>query len=260
MTEIYPWQQVPNQGYNKYGSIDGRTVIGPGSSEAIERGINGFASSDAEVKLFEAPKDMKIPNLWDGGYNYPKRGSTVMIYGPLKEGDMVYTGQDWQQYAKKYNRKSLIDKNYSRFPSVMETTYVDAKTGEYLNGRLTNGSHNVIIGKKRANTGFAFFHEGQPILSSEAVADGKAAVKSKPFFAVAMDKQGCYLTPVKTVFKSVPTTPEAEAVYAKLQKAQNIVKKAEAYQKAGECTAEVVQNATRRAWKVFVEFASKIHV
>lgn len=84
--------------------------------------------------------------------------------------------------------------------------------------------------------------------------------KSKPFFAVAMDKVGCYLTPVKTVFKSTPTTPEGQAVYDKLRKAQDIVKKAQEYQKAGQCSQEVVNNATRRAWKVFVEFAKKVHI
>lgn len=255
MTLVRPWQEVAEQGYNLYGSQNGRTVIGPGSREAIDKGVNLYAGDNNPVKLAVAQKDMKLPNLWDGGYNSVSKGDVVMTYGPQST---EYMASDWQAHASKYGRKTLIDRNFSVAPSVMESTYVDAKTGEYLTGRLGPDSKEIITGYKRAHTGFAFMPEGTPVLSTEAAKTGKAAVLSKPFDIVALDKEGCYLTKTKQVLKKyVPTDAYSETVYAKLKKAFGIAQQAEAYAAAGELPAANAQKAVKNVWKVVVAIASK---
>lgn len=252
---IRPWQEVKTQGYELYGQQNGKTVIGPGSREAIDKGINLYASDNNPVKLAVAQKDIAIPNRWDGGYNHVKPGDIVMTYGSRST---KYMAPEWQKYAEKYGRKTLIDRNCSYFPSVMETTYVDAETGEYLNGRLRPDSKEVITGYKRAHTGMAFMPEGTPVLSSEAKMQGKAPVLSKPFDIVALDKEGCYLIKTKQVLeKYVATDSQSEGVLSALKKAFSISTKADAYAAAGELASENAQKATRNAWKMVVALASK---
>lgn len=256
MTEpIYPWQQTANQGFELYGKTAGKTVIGPGSREAIDRGVNLFASDNNPVRLAVAQKDIKLPNLWDGGYNHARPGDVVMTYGPQST---EYMASDWQKHAYKYGRSTLIDRNLSVAPSVMESTYVDAKTGEYLTGRLGPDSKEIITGYKRANTGFAFLPEGTPVLSTEAKAAGKAPVLSKPFDLVALDKEGCYLTKTKGVLKKYKGVDAfSDKVYASLKKAFGIAQKSEAYLAAGEISSQASQKAVKNAWKIVVALASK---
>lgn len=255
METVYPWQEVAKQGYGLYGAQNGKEIIGPGSKEAIDKGINLYAGDNNPVKLAVAQKDIKLPNLWDGGYNNVSKGDVVMTYGPQTTECMA---SDWQAHAQKYGRKTLIDRNFSVAPSVMESTYVDANTGKYLTGRLGPDSKEIITGYKRANTGFAFMSEGTPVLSTEALKTGKAPVGSKPFDIIALDKEGCYLMKTKQVLKKyLPKTMEAEAVFAKLQKAFGIAQKAEQYAAAGELASPNAQKAIANAWHIVVAAASK---
>ena len=252
---ILPWQEVAGQGYGLYGSQNGKTVIGPGSRESIDKGINLYSGSREPVKLAVAQKDIKLPNLWDGGYNMVRKGDVVMTYGS-QPADFV--AKDWQEFAKKHGRKTLIDRNFSVAPKVMESTYVDAKTGKFLTGRLGADSKEIITGYKSANTGFAFLPEGTPVLSTEALKTGKDAVLSKPFDVVALDKEGCYLTKSKQVLKKyVPIDDFANKFCKKFKKAFSIAEKAEKYSAAGELSAANAQKAIKNAWRIVVAAASK---
>lgn len=254
-TKLQAWQTLPNQGYELYGKLNGRTVIGPGSREAIDLGLNGLASSDSPTYMMIAERELKLPNLWDGGYNRVQPGEVVMTYG---KQDLGYMNQEWQEYAKRYGRNSLIDRNTSVSAKFMESTHINPTTGEYLIGELTdNYKGKPVIGLKRAHAGFAFLPEGTPVLSTEALKQGKAPVTSKPFQVVAMDSLGCYLTPAKTLKKYKPTTIAGEQVFERLGRAQKIVAQAQQLVNEGKAGTELVENTSRRAWKVIVNFAQK---
>lgn len=255
INNTYPWQQVANQGKELYGKMNGKTVIGPGSSEAIEQGINLLASDNKPVQLAVAQKDMKLPNLWDGGYNYPKKGDIVMTYGPQST---EYMAGDWQSYASKHGRKTLIDRNYSVAPKVMETTYIDAKTGEFLTGRLHPENKEIITGLKRSNTGFAFFPEGTPVLSTEALKNGKAPTLSKPFQAVALDAEGCYLTPFKTLKKYKGTDAVSTQAAKKAQQALRVADNAQKYLSEGLISEARATASIKNAWKSFLNIVKNL--
>lgn len=260
MTEqtIRPWQQVENQGYNLYGKMNGRTIIGPGSSEAINSGVNMLAEDNNPVELRVAHRKTKIRNLWDGGYNYPERGDIIMKYGKQPTD---YMAQDWQEYGKRNHQRYLMDRNYSVAPKVMETTYVDAKTGEYLTGRLGKDSKEVITGFKKAHTGMAFFPEGTPILSTEALKKGKTPVLSKPFQTVAMDIEGCYLMPFKNLVKKYKGTDAASEQVHKLAKQfWQSSENATGCLKKGLITKRDANRVINEAWELFLNAIKKVKI
>lgn len=265
MAETYLWQQVPNQGYNKYG----KGIIGPGSKEALERAVNLHAGVPAGTKfpvtdpkliteIEVLTKPTHINNRWGGfGTDYHmKPGELRMTYG---QQALDYMDSRWQKFAKAKGKKTLLDQAGSVDVKLMESTHRDAKTGEYLVGKL-NKLGTKVKAVKDANIGITIPTEGMThVLTSEAAKTGAAATKLRPGMVIAQDALGTYTPPLATLLKkNKPVTKLGEAVFAKLKKFQHIQDLANDYAKKGFIPKASAERYISTAWKYVQRWASKI--
>lgn len=266
MVETYLWQQVPNQGYNKYG----KGVVGPGSKEVLDRAVNAHAGIPAGTKFPVTDKEMitkievlnkptKIPNLWGGeGTDYRmKRGDLRMTYGIH---DVSGMHKRWQDKAAARGKTKILDQSCSVDIGLMGTTHRDATTGEYLLGKLKQrgAKFNAV---KDANIGVTIpTPEMTHVLSSEALKTGAKAAELKPGMIIASDALGVYTPPLDAKFlkKNKPVDEAGKAVFAKLEKFVNIRDKANAYAKDGHISAARAEELIGKAWKFVQKFAGKI--
>lgn len=266
MTEAYLWQQVPNQGYNKYG----KGVVGPGSREVLDKAVNAHAGIPAGTKFPVTDKEMitkievlnkptKIPNLWGGeGTDYRmKRGDLRMTYG---KHDVSGMHKRWQDKAAARGKTKILDQSCSVDIGLMGTTHRDATTGEYLLGKLKQrgAKFNAV---KDANIGVTIpTPEMTHVLSSEALKTGAKAAELKPGMIIASDALGVYTPPLDAKFlkKNKPVDEAGKAVFAKLEKFVNIRDKANAYAKDGHISAARVEELIGKAWKFVQKWGAKI--
>ena len=253
----YLWQGISNQGYNKYG----KGIIGPGSKEALDKAVNFHAGDGITKTVIEVlDKPTHINNRWGGfGTDYHmKPGELRMTYG---EQAIDYMDSRWQKLAKKLGKTKLVDQAGSVDVALMESTHRDAKTGEYLIGKLRKlGTKITAI--KDANIGETIpTPDMTHVLTSEAAKTGAAATKLKPGMVIAQDALGTYTPPLKTLLKkNKPIGAAAEAVYKKLSKFSKIQDLATKYAKSGELSAANAQKAINNAWKFVQKWAAKVKV
>ena len=253
----YLWQVIPNQGYNKYG----KGIIGPGSKEALDKAVNFHAGDGKTTTLIEVlDKPTTIPNRWGGvGTDYQmKAGELRMTYG---QQPIDYMDKRWQDAAKKMGRTTLLDQAGSVDVALMESTHRDAKTGEYLIGKLRKpGARYTAI--KDANIGVTIPTQDMThVLTSEAAKTGAAPTKLKPGMVIAQDALGTYTPPLKTLLKkNKPVDTAGQAVYDKLSKFSKIQDLATKYAKNGEIPALTAEKNIQRAWNFVQKWASKIRI
>lgn len=268
MVETYLWQQVPNQGYNKYG----KGVVGPGSKEVLDRAVNAHAGAPVGTKFPVTDKNLitqievvnkpvKVPNRWGGkGTDYRlKRGDLKMTYGLQ---DIEYMNDRWKIPAQAKGKAKLLDQAGSIDVNLMETTHRDAKTGEYLIGKLKQRGRK-FFGVKDANIGVTIPTKDMThILSSEALKTGAKATELKPGMIIASDALGVYSPPLDAKFlkKNMPVDDLGKAMFAKLKKFVNIRDKATQYAKDGLIASESATKYINQAWKFVQEWASKIKI
>ena len=266
MTEAYLWQQVPNQGYNKYG----KGVVGPGSKEVLDRAVNAHAGVPAGttfpvtdknqvVKIEVLNKPTKVRNLWGGeGTDYHmKRGDLRMTYGM---DDVSQMHERWQAKAAARGKTKILNQSCSGDVNLMATTYRDATTGEYLLDKLKQRGKK-FFGVKDANIGVTIpTPEMTHVLSSEAIKTGAKAAELKPGMIIASDALGIYTPPLDAKFlkKNAPVDEAGKAVFAKLKKFVNIRDKATQYAKEGLIPKESATKYIEKAWKLVQKFAGKI--
>ena len=263
MAETYLWQGVPNQGYNKYG----KGIIGPGSKESLDRAVNVQAGIKPGTKFPITDKGSIVPlevldkptiihDRWSGVDRQMKAGDIRMTYG---QQPAAWMHPRWQEYAKAHGVETLLDQNASASPALMESTYRDAKTGEYLTGRLRKPG-TVINAVKDANVGITIpTEEMTHLLDSEAVARGGSPVKLKPGMVIGHDALGVYSPTLDANFfkKNVPTDNAGKAVIGKLQKFTHIRDLADKYATAGQIPAESAEKYIAKAWKFIQKWATK---
>ena len=187
-----------------------------------------------------------------------KPGELRMTYG---EQAIDYMDSRWQKLAKKLGKTKLVDQAGSVDVALMESTHRDAKTGEYLIGKLRKlGTKITAI--KDANIGVTIpTPDMTHVLTSEAAKTGAAATKLKPGMVIAQDALGTYTPPLKTLLKkNKPIGAAAEAVYKKLSKFSKIQDLATKYAKSGELSAANAQKAINNAWKFVQKWAAKVKV
>ena len=253
----YLWQAIPHQGYNKYGN----GVIGPGSKEALDKAVNFHAGDGKTTTLIEVlDKPTTIPNRWGGaGTDYKMQpGELRMTYG---QQPIDYMDKRWQDAAKKMGRTTLLDQAGSVDVALMESTHRDAKTGEYLIGKLRKpGAKYTAI--KDANIGVTIPTEKMThVLTSEAAKAGTKPVKLKPGMVIAQDALGTYTPPLKTLLKkNKPVDAAGQAVFNKLSKFSKIQDLATKYAQNGEISLDTAEKNIQRAWKFVQKWASKIKV
>ena len=241
----YLWQQIPGQGYGKYG----KGIIGPGSKEALERAVNAHAGIPVGTKFPVTDKKMitgievlskptHINNRWGGfGTDYHmKPGELRMTYG---EQPVSWMADRWKKFAAKKGKKTLLDQAGSVDVKLMESTHRDAKTGEWLVGKLREAGKKIEA-VKDANIGITIpTPEMTHVLTSEAKAAGKAPTALRPGMVIAQDALGTYTPPLRTVLKkNKPTTAEGKEVFKQLK---NFVSKEDFAQRMvekGRITAE----------------------
>ncbi len=266
MTEAYLWQQVPNQGYNKYG----KGVVGPGSREVLDRAVNAHAGAPAGTtfpvtdkslitKIEVLNKPTKVPNRWGGkGTDYRlKRGDLRMTYGMHDIEDM---NDRWKLPAQAKGKTKLLDQAGSIDVNLMETTHRDATTGKYLIGQLKQRGKK-FFGVKDANIGVTVpTEEMTHVLTSEALKTGAKATELKPGMIIASDALGVYTPPLDAKFlkKNAPVTETGKAIFAKLKKFVNIRDKATQYAKEGYISTARAEQFIGKAWKLVQKFAGKI--
>lgn len=266
MAETYLWQNIANQGVNKYG----KGIIGPGSKEALEGAVN-FHAGPTNVKfpvtdsklitdIEVLSKPTFISNRWGGfGTDYKmKPGELRMTYGQQAIGWM---DSRWQKLAKAKGKTTLLDQAGSVDVALMESTHRDAKTGEYLVGKLQTLGKKVKA-VKDANIGIKIpTEEMTHVLTSEALKTGSAPTKLKPGMVIAQDALGTYTPPLKTLLKkNQPVDAAGKAVYAKLQKFSKIQDLAADYAKKGLISAENADKAIKNAWKCVQKWAKNVKV
>ena len=268
MTEAYLWQQVPNQGYNKYG----KGVVGPGSKEVLDRAVNAHAGAPAGTtfpvtdrslitKIEVLNKPTKVPNRWGGkGTDYRlNRGDLRMTYGMQ---DIEYMNDRWKVPAEAKGKTKLLDQAGSIDVKLMETTHRDAKTGKYLIGKF-NQRGKKFFGVKDANIGVTIpTPEMTHVLSSEALKTGAKAAELKPGMIIASDALGIYTPPLDAKFlkKNAPVDETGKAVFAKLKKFVGIRDTATQYAKEGLIPKESANKYIETAWKAVQKWAGKIKV
>lgn len=266
MTETYLWQQVPNQGYNKYG----KGVVGPGSKEVLDRAVNAHAGAPAgttfpvtdkslitEIEVLNKPT--KVRNLWGGeGTDYHmKRGDLRMTYGM---DDVSQMHERWQAKAAARGKTKILNQSCSGDIELMGTTHRDATTGEYLLDKLKQRGKK-FFGVKDANIGVTIPTEDMThVLSSEAIKTGAKAAELRPGMIIASDALGVYTPPLDAKFlkKNKPVDKVGKAVFAKLEKFVKIRDKANAYAKEGYISAARAEQFIGKAWKFVQKFAGKI--
>lgn len=263
MAETYLWQGVPNQGYNKYG----KGIIGPGSKESLDRAVNVQAGIKPGTKFPITDKGSIVPlevldrptiihDRWSGVDRQMKAGDIRMTYG---QQSVEYMHPRWKEYAKAKGVETLLDQNASASPALMESTYRDAQTGEYLTGRLRKPG-TVINAVKDANVGITIpTEEMTHLLDSEAVARGGSPVKLKPGMVIGHDALGVYSPTLDANFfkKNVPTDNAGKAVIGKLQKFTHIRDLAGKYATEGQIPAESAEKYIAKAWKFIQKWATK---
>lgn len=265
MAENYLWQNVANQGYNKYP----KGVIGPGSREALDRAFNVHAGVPAGTKfpitdpkliteIEVLTKPTHINNRWGGfGTDYHmKPGELRMTYG---QQAIDWMDARWQKFAKAKGKTTLLDQAGSVDVKLMESTHRDAKTGEYLIGKL-NKLGAKVKAVKDANVGITIPTEGMThVLTSEAAKTGAAATKLRPGMVIAQDALGTYTPPLKTLLKkNKPVSETGKAIFAKLQKFLRIQENAIKYSKKGLIPKESADRYINTAWKFVQRFAKNI--
>lgn len=98
-----------------------------------------------------------------------------------------------------------------------------------------------------------------PVLSTEALKTGKAPVPSRQFQAVAMDIEGCYLTPFKTMVKKYKGTDTATQLFhKKAAQSLRVADNAQAYLSKGLISEARANVATNKAWEFIVNLAKRI--
>ncbi len=266
MTEAYLWQQVPNQGYNKYGN----GVVGPGSREVLDRAVNAHAGIPAGTQFPVTDKSMitkievlnkptKVPNRWGGkGTDYRlNRGDLRMTYGLQ---DVEWMNDRWKLPAQAKGKSKLLDQAGSIDIGLMGTTHRDATTGEYLLGKLKQrGSKFNAV--KDANIGVTIpTPEMTHVLNSEALKTGAKPMELKPGMIIASDALGVYTPPLDAKFlkKNKPVDDAGKAVFAKLEKFVKIRDAANNYAKEGHISATRAQEFIEQAWKFVQKWAVKI--
>lgn len=265
MTENYLWLNIGNRGYNKYG----KGIIGPGSKESIQRAVNfhagvtpgtKFPVTDpkliTEIEVLSKPTH--INNRWGGfGTDYRmKPGELRMTYG---QQAVDWMHERWQKFAKAKGKKTLLDQAGSVDVKLMESTHRDARTGEYLIGKLRKLGEKVKA-VKDANIGITIpTEEMTHVLTSEAAKAGAAATKLKPGMVIAHDALGVYTPPLKTLLKkNKPVTELGQAIFKKLQKFQHIQEVAKDYAKKGLIPKESADRYINMAWKFVQKWAKKV--
>lgn len=251
----YLWQQVPNQGYNKYG----KGIVGPGSKESLEKAVNFHAGDGKTTTLIEVlDKPTVIENRWGGvGTDYRmKPGELRMTYG---EQAIDYMDKRWQDFAKKAGKTTLLDQAGSVDVALMESTHRNAATGEWLVGKLREPGIKVTA-IKDANIGVTVPTESMThVLTSEAAKSGAEATKLRPGMVIAQDALGTYTPPLKTLLKkNKPVDGVGKMIYDKLSKFSKLQDLANTYAKAGEIPAATAEKNVARAWKFVQKFASRI--
>jgi len=265
MAENYLWQNIANQGYNKYG----KGIIGPGSKEALDRAVNVHAGLPAGTKfpvtdpkliteIEVLSKPTHINNRWGGfGTDYHmKPGELRMTYG---QQAIDYMDGRWQKFAKAKGKSTLLDQAGSVDVKLMESTHRDAKTGEYLIGKL-NKLGKKIKAVKDANIGITIpTEEMTHVLTSEAAKAGGAPTKLRAGMVIAQDALGTYTPPLKTVLKkNKPVSELGKKVFNKLTKFQHIQNVAADYAKKGYISKASAERYVNTAWKFVRRWASKI--
>lgn len=265
MAETYLWQNVANQGYNKYG----KGIIGPGSKEALERAVNFHAGVPAgtifpvtdpklitEIEVLTKPTH--ISNRWGGfGTDYKmKPGELRMTYG---QQAVDWMAERWQKFAKAKGKKTLLDQAGSIDVKLMESTHRDAQTGEYLIGKLGELGKKVKA-VKDANIGITIpTEEMTHVLTSEAAKTGAAATKLRPGMVIAQDALGTYTPPLKNLLKkNKPVTEMGTKMFKKLEKFLHIQELAKDYAKKGYITEARADQFIAKAWQFVQKWAAKI--
>lgn len=265
MVETYLWQQVGNQGYNKYG----KGIVGPGSKEALDRAVNAHAGVPVgtkfpvtdpklitEIEVLDKPTC--FGNKWGGfGTDYKmKPGELRMTYG---QQSIDYMDKRWQKLAAAKGKTTLLDQAGSVDVSLMESTHRDAKTGKYLTGQLRELGKKVKA-VKDANIGVTIPTEDMThVLTSEAAKVGGAPVKLRPGMVIAQDALGTYTPPLKTLLKkNKPVDKVGKAVFDKLNKFQHLQDLATDYAKKGFISEESSAKYINKAWKFVQKWAKAI--
>lgn len=255
-TSNYLWQNIANQGYNKYG----KGVVGPGSKEALDGAVNLHAGSPDNVTKIEVlTKPTHISNRWgDFGTDYKmNKGELRMTYGPT---NIDYMHPRWKKLADKLGVTKLIDQAGSCDINLMETTHRSVDTGEYLIGQLRKPGTVINAYKDATNIGVKIpTMDMTHILSSEALKAGASPTELKPGMVIASDALGVYSPNLKQLLKkNVPVDDAGKAVVDKLKKFDHIQDLATKYAKEGFITEKSAAKYIDMAWDFVKKWGSKL--